>query len=226
MWLFTWKQSYEGFRIKNRNKEQKSVLIYLKYTMLKADFKHLVNSQWMWWAKLSHMVKWPFYGLLLPDLNNTVRLSNTIWLLQCVYFRASPKNEKSRGWIFFILYPGIIVYVVWLFCRDYKHEKLVLAPGRELVETSMSNRDLVTAKSERSFKWFIKHTPVFMNTCYCGHVDWNFINIYVKQLITINTYYPKEVFNSSYYMLDDKTTASLMPLQYSTFDFFAPKTCH
>lgn len=111
------------------------------------------SSLWPWWVKLHHMVKWPFYGPLLQlDLNITAWMVCDVWLFQCEFFWASPENEKTRGWIFFILYPGIIVYVVWLFCKDYKDGGLVLTLGRELVANSMSNMDLATAKSERSFK--------------------------------------------------------------------------
>lgn len=69
----------------------------------------------------------------------------------------------------------------------------------------------------------MKHPPVFMNACSCGHVDWNFIYLHVKAVnYYINTYYPGGGLNSSYYMFNDKTTAALMPLEYSTFDIFCP----
>lgn len=82
----------------------------MKYTMLKADFKHLANSQRLWWAKLCHTVKWPLYGLsLLLDLNNILNVlwhknCTFMWLLQCVYFRVTPKEwEVQRMDIFHLV---------------------------------------------------------------------------------------------------------------------------
>lgn len=119
---------------KKKKESQKAFLIHLKHKKLKGQFQlpgkfaaFVIKSI----TRLCDLYIFSYSNLTWTSKPELWKQKNSLCTLLCFHFKASPEKGITRIWIFFILYPGIIVYVV--FCGGLQARITVLMLERELV---------------------------------------------------------------------------------------------